>query len=125
MVILCVKEYLNNDRKIIYLDDEKVTISYRKNLKEIDLVEAFTKLVLDKQGKKYKMLVCVHPYFENVYRVKIKNNKNAIVYIEDYKRSDNALVETFKSNKYLEDYIKIVDENELVIGNDLVRIERV
>ena len=65
------------------------------------------------------------PYFENVYRVKIKNNKNVIVYIEDYKRSDNALVETFKSNKYLEDYIKIVDENELVIGNDLVRIERV
>jgi nucleoside-diphosphate-sugar epimerase len=45
--------------------------------------------------------------------------------VEDYKRSDDAIVETLKSNKYLEDYIKIVDENELVIGNDLVRIERV
>jgi DnaJ-class molecular chaperone len=119
------KEDLNNDRKTIYLDDEKVTISYRKNLKEIDMVEAFTKLVLDKQGKKYKMLVCVHPYFENVYKIRIKNNKNVVVYVEDYKRNDNAIVETLKSNKYLEDYIKIVDENELVIGNDLVRIERV
>jgi hypothetical protein len=119
------KEDLNNDRKTIYLDDEKVTISYRKNLKEMDMVEAFTKLVLDKQGKKYKMLVCVHPYFENVYKIRIKNNKNVVVYVEDYKRNDNAIVETLKSNKYLEDYIKIVDENELVIGNDLVRIERV
>lgn len=118
------KDDLNTDRKVINLDEEKLTISYKKNLKEVEKVEAYTKLVLDKQGKKSKMIICVNPYFENVYKIRIKNNKN-VVYVEDYKYYDNTLVETFKSSKYLENYIRLDKEDKIVVGNDLVLIERV
>ena len=63
-------------------------------------------------------------FFENVYKIRIKNNKST-VYVEEYKRMDNGLVETFKKCTYLEDYIKINREDKLVVGNDLVLIERV
>lgn len=118
------KEDVGSDRKSIYLDEEKLTIAYKKNLKEVELVEIFSKSTLDKQGKKAKLTIKVNPYFDNIYRIKIKNNKD-IVYVEDYKRSDNVLVDTFKSNKYLEDYIKINKEERIVVGNDLLLIERV
>ena len=36
-----------------------------------------------------------------------------------------ACVETFKKEKYLENYICIDREEKLVVGNDLVLIERV
>lgn len=115
---------LDTDRKIIYIDEEKITISYKKNLKEAQLVESNTKIVLEKDGKKSKLLIRVNPYFENVYKIKIRNNKD-VVYLEDYKYKDNRLVETFKTSKYLDDYIKVNREDKLYIGNDLILIERV
>ena len=118
------KEDLNLDRKIIVLDEEKLTVAYKKNLKEVEKVDVFTKLVVDKQGKKSKMIACVNPYFENVYKIRIKKNKG-VIYVEDYKYFDNALVETFKSNKYLDNYLRIDKEERIVNGNDLILIERV
>lgn len=118
------KEDLGTDRKTIMVDEEKLNVSYKKNLKEVEKVEVGSKFVLDKQGKKSKLIVCVHPYFENVYKIKIKKNKS-VVYIEDYKYYDNPLVESFKTNKYLENYISVNNEDKVVVGNDLILIERV
>ena len=118
------KEDMDSDKKSIEINEEKINVSYKKNFKDIQYVNVVNKCLVDKKGKKTTLTIRVNPCFENVYKIRIKKN-NGNVYIEDYKRIDNRLVETFKSSKYLDEYICVNDEDKLVVGNDLILIERV
>ena len=62
--------------------------------------------------------------FNDIYLYIIKNNKN-IVFVEDYKYDDYRLVESFKKADYLDDYIKIDNEDRVYVEDDLVLIKRV
>jgi hypothetical protein len=117
-------EDLDNDKKSLIINNEKINVNFKKNLKEEIYVNINDKVVLDKDGRKKDLLIKVIPYFENVYKIRIKNNKG-MVYIEDYKHSDYTLVEAFKKSDYLSDYISVDKQEKLVVNNDLVLIERV
>lgn len=118
------KEDLNSDKKSIVVNGEKINVSYRKNLNEIIYLDFIDKGIYSKEGKRKKLMVKVIPYYNNIYSIKIKKNKD-VVFVDDYKHSDNRLVRSFKDSKYLDDYIEIKDEKEIVVNNDLIIIERV
>ena len=118
------KDDLNNDKKSFVLNNEKINVNYKKNLKEVMYVNVNDKVYLNKEGKRKDLLIKIIPYFENIYKISIKKNKKE-VYIEDYKYNDYSLVETFKKSDYLSDFITINDEEKIVVNNDLVLIKRV
>lgn len=112
------------DKKSILINGEKININYKKNLKEVSYVTINNKGIYLKDGKRKDLKIKIIPYYENIYKIKIKNNKN-VVYIEDYKHDDYSYVASFKKEDFLQDYIKVDKEDEVVINNDLVLIERV
>ena len=118
------KEDLDADKKNILINGEKVNLSIKKNAKEISYLYLENKGFVNKLGKKEGIKVKVNPYFENIYKISIKKNKN-IVYVDDYKYFDYRLVMSLTKSDYLTDYIKIKDEDKVYVDNDLVLIKRV
>lgn len=118
------KEDIEVDKKGIVINDEKINVNFKKNLREVMYVNVANKVIVDKQGKKTDLLVKINPYFENIYKISIKNNKG-IVFVEDYKYKDYRLVESFKKEDYLDNYLKIDDEEKVYVNNDVVLIKRV
>lgn len=123
-ILNLTKEDLTLDKKSITINEEKINVNFKKNLKESMQVIANNKVLVDKKGKKIDLIIKINPYFENIYKIKIKRNKNA-VYIEDYKYDDYRLVDTFKKNDYLDEYIKVDKEDKVYIDDNLVLIKRV
>lgn len=118
------KDDLENDKKSILINNEKINIVFKKNLKEAMYVDVENKVFVNKKGKKERIKIKIIPYIENIYKISIKTN-NKPVFVEDYKYSDYRLVETYKKSDYLDNYIKINDEEEIYVDNDKVLIKRV
>ena len=113
-----------NGLKSIIVNDDKVSLNFKKNQRDILYIYIKNKGFVNKQGKKVGIRVKINPYFENVYKISIKRNKN-VVYLEDYKYKDYRLIETFKKSDYLQDYLKVGNEEKIYIGSDVVLIKRV
>ena len=118
------KEDLSSDKKMVTIRDENINVSFKKNLKETMYFNANAKVVLDKNGKKADLLIKINPYFNNVYKISIKKNKSE-VYIEDYKYKDYRLVNSFKRSDYLDNYIKVKDEDKVYLDDNVILIKRV
>lgn len=118
------KEDMEEDKKGIVINNEKINVNFKKNLREVMYVNVANKVVVDKQGKKTDLLIKINPYFENIYKISIKKNKG-IIYVDDYKYKDYRLVETFKKGDYLDNYLKIEDEEKVYVNDDVVLIKRV
>ena len=118
------KEDLENDKKTILINNEKINLAFKKNLKENMYLYLENKGFLNKDGKKEGIKIKIIPFIENIYKISIKKN-NKTVFVEDYKYSDYRVVETYKKSDYLENYIKINDEEEIYVNNDKILIKRV
>jgi len=125
-IVYCLnldKQDLDADKKSFEINNEKLSVNYKKNLKEIEYVSV-SRILVNKNGKLDNLIIKIIPYFENEYKISIKKNKS-VVYVDDYKYDDYRVVETYKKRDYLEDYIKINDEDRIIINNDIVYIKRV
>lgn len=118
------KSDLEIDKKAIIVNGDKINVNFKKNLKEVSYFKVNGKVLVDKNGKKVDLTIKINPYFENVFKISIKRNKD-VVYVEDYKYLDYRLVDSFKRSDYLDKYIKIKDEDKVYIDEDLVLIKRV
>lgn len=123
-ILNLTKQDLEMDKKNILINNENINVTFKKNLKESVYIKVNGKVLLDKKGKKTDLMIKINPYFENVYKISIKKNSNA-VYVEDYKYKDFRLVDSFKKSDYLDKHIKIKDEERVCIDNDLILIKRV